>query len=127
MACFTIPAGEAVVTTIVKKTIDKKGLKQEKSENKSGIPFSRKLKWLTNLLWGGSVLLAYEHVWHGEVKPFFPFLTAMENPADKAEMLHEMGTVGVGMTVLVTVVWLGICVAADIIVKRPLSGVKSGN
>jgi len=127
MACFTIPAGEAVVTTIVKKTIDKKGLKQEKSENKSGIPFSRKLKWLTNLLWGGSVLLAYEHVWHGEVKPFFPFLTAMENPADKAEMLHEMGTVGVGMAVLVTVVWLGICVAADIIVKRPLSGVKSGN
>ncbi|WP_028236433.1 hypothetical protein [Pseudobutyrivibrio sp. MD2005] len=127
MACFTIPAGEAVVTTIVKKTIDKKGLKQEKSENKSGIPFSRKLKWLTNLLWGGSVLLAYEHVWHGEVKPFFPFLTAMENPADKAEMLHEMGTVGVGMAVLVTVVWIGICVAADIIVKRPLSGVKSGN
>ena len=127
MACFTIPAGEAVVTTIVKKTIDKKGLKQEKSESKSGIPFSRKLKWLTNLLWGGSVLLAYEHVWHGEVKPFFPFLTAMENPADKAEMLHEMGTVGVGMAVLVTVVWIGICVAADIIVKRPLSGVKSGD
>ena len=127
MACFTIPAGEAVVTTIVKKTIDKKGLKQEKSESKSGIPFSRKLKWLTNLLWGGSVLLAYEHVWHGEVKPFFPFLTAMENPADKAEMLHEMGTVGVGMAVLVTVVWIGICVVADIIVKRPLSGVKSGN
>lgn len=127
MACFTIPAGEAVVTTIVKKTIDKKGLKQEKSESKRGIPFSRKLKWLTNLLWGGSVLLAYEHVWHGEVKPFFPFLTAMENPADKAEMLHEMGTVGVGMAVLVTVVWIGICVAADIIVKRPLANVKTGN
>ena len=118
MACFTIPAGEAVVTTIVKKTIDKKGLKQEKSESKSGIPFSRKLKWLTNLLWGGSVLLAYEHVWHGEVKPFFPFLTAMENPADKAEMLHEMGTVGVGMAVLVTVVWIGMCLAADTIIKR---------
>ena len=125
MACFTVPAGEAVVTTIVKKTIEKKGIKPDNKEN--GIPFSRKLKWLTNLLWGGSVLLAYEHVWHGEVKPFFPFLTAMENPADKAEMLHEIGTVGVGMAVLVTAVWVGICVAADVIVKRPLSDVKSTN
>ncbi len=125
MACFTVPAGEAVVTTIVKKTIEKKEIKPDNKEN--GIPFSRKLKWLTNLLWGGSVLLAYEHVWHGEVKPFFPFLTAMENPADKAEMLHEMGTVGVGMAVLVTAVWVGICVAADVIVKRPLPDVKSTN
>lgn len=127
MACFTVPAGEAIVTTIVKKTIEKKGGKPENTAKENGIPFSRKLKWLTNLLWGGSVLLAYEHVWHGEVKPFFPFLTAMENPADKAEMLHEMGTVGVGMALLVTVVWIGICVAADVIVKRPLSGVKSVN
>ena len=119
MACFTIPAGEAIVTTIVKKTVEKKDNGAAKAEGTVGIPFSRKLKWLTNLLWGGAVLLAYEHVWHGEVKPFFPFLTAMENPEDKAEMLHEMGTVGVGMAVLVTVVWIGICVAADVIVKRP--------
>ena len=127
MACFTVPAGEAVVTTIVKKVIDKKEIKEGTSTPKNGIPFSRKLKWLTNLLWGGSVLLAYEHVWHGEVKPFFPFLTAMENPADKAEMLHEMGTVGVGMAVLVTAVWIGICVAADVIVKRPVSSAKASN
>lgn len=127
MACFTVPAGEAVVTTIVKKVIDKKEIKEGTAAPKNGIPFSRKLKWLTNLLWGGSVLLAYEHVWHGEVKPFFPFLTAMENPADKAEMLHEMGTVGVGMAVLVTAVWIGICVAADVIVKRPVSSAKASN
>ena len=61
---------------------------------------------MTNLLWGGSALLAFEHLWHGEVVPWFPFLTAMSDPADKAEMLYEMSTVGVTMAVLITLVWL---------------------
>ena len=123
MACFTVPVGEAVVTTIVKKTMEKKGV--EKKENDGSIPMARKLKWLSNLLWGGSVLLAFEHVWHGEVQPFFPFLTAMSNPEDTAEMLHEIATVGVSMAVLVTAIWVGICVTADMIVRRPVSDVKS--
>lgn len=123
MACFTVPAGEAVVTTIVKKTMEKKGV--EYKENDGKIPMTRKLKWLSNLLWGGSALLAFEHVWHGEVQPFFPFLTAMSNPEDTAEMLHEIATVGVSMAVLVTAVWIGMCVTADMIVRRPASGVKS--
>ena len=55
------------------------------------IPFSRKLKWLKNMLWGGAALLAYEHVWHGEVVPWFPFLTAAANPEDTAVMLRESG------------------------------------
>ena len=70
------------------------------------------------MLFGGAVLLAFEHVWHGEVVPWFPFLTAMNDPADAAEMLHEMATVGVSMAVLVTLVWIGMCIAADAIVKR---------
>ena len=123
MACFTVPAGEAVVTTIVKKTMEKNGTK--KKENDGRVSMTRKLKWLSNLLWGGSVLLAFEHVWHGEVQPFFPFLTAMSNPEDTAEMLHEIATVGVSMAVLVTAVWIGMCVTADMIVRRPASGVKS--
>ena len=123
MACFTVPAGEAVVTTIVKKTMEKKCV--EKKENDGQVPMTRKLKWLSNLLWGGSALLAFEHVWHGEVQPFFPFLTAMSNPEDTAEMLHEIATVGVSMAVLVTAVWIGMCVTADMIVRRPASGVKS--
>jgi len=123
MACFTVPAGEAVVTTIVKKTMEKKGV--EKKENDGQVPMTRKLKWLSNLLWGGSALLAFEHVWHGEVQPFFPFLTAMSNPEDTAEMLHEIATVGVSMAVLVTAVWIGMCVTADMIVRRQASGVRS--
>jgi hypothetical protein len=82
------------------------------------IPFSRKLKWLTNMLWGGSFLLAFEHVWHGEVTPWFPFLTAAGNPADAAEMLHEMATSGVLMAVLITVVWVGMVLVSNALEKR---------
>lgn len=117
MACFLVPAGEAVVTEIVKKAEAKKEVNSNEKETK--VSLSRKLGWLSKLLWGGATLLAYEHIWHGEVAPFFPFLTAMENPADTAEMLHEMGTVGVSMAILITAVWIGMCVTADIIVKRP--------
>ena len=89
-------------------------------EKASRIPFSRKLKWLSNLLWGGSALLAFEHVWHGEVVPWFPFLTAAANPEDAAEMLHEMATVGVSMAILVTLVWLVMLGVSAVIEKRAL-------
>lgn len=117
MACFIVPAAEAVITTIATKIVKSKEdvpetlevqFDGEKTEAVERIPFSRKLGWLNNLLWGGSALLAFEHVWHGEVVPWFPFLTAAENAADTAEMLGEMSTVGVAMAVLVTAVWLGI-------------------
>jgi len=122
MACFIVTATEAVVVTALEKAEEKKELKaadhgSEVSETK--VPMSRKLKWLTHMLWGGVVLLAFEHVWHGEVVPWFPFLTAMSDAADTAEMLHEMATVGVCMAALITVVWVGMCIAADAIVKRP--------
>ena len=42
-----------------------------------------------------------------------PFLTAMADPADTVEMLHEMATVGVGMAVLVTLVWVGMVIIVD--------------
>ena len=121
MACFLVSAAEAVVVTAVEKAEEKHEVKNtsKKHENSEKIPFSRKLKWLTWLLWGGAVLLAFEHVWHGEVVPWFPFLTAMSDPADKAEMFHEMATIGVTMAALITVVWIGICLAADAIMKRP--------
>ena len=108
MACFTVPAAEAIITTIATKAAEKneeKHIESSESEKVTRVPFSRKLRWLGNLLWGGSALLAFEHVWHGEVVPWFPFLTAASDPADAAEMLHEMSTVGVTMALLVTAVW----------------------
>ena len=124
MACFLVPAGEAVVATVVKKVEEKKEVSSEKKEE-TKIPFSQKLKWLTNLLWGGAILLAFEHLWHGEVVPFPPFLTAMSDPADTAEMLHEMGTVGVTMAALITGVWIVMCIVADVIVKRKATEVTN--
>ncbi|MBK5252206.1 MAG: hypothetical protein JJE29_06190 [Peptostreptococcaceae bacterium] len=129
MACFLIPAAEAIVTTVATKVMQSKEKELEALkiatetggfEMETEIPFSRKLKWLTNLLWGGSVLLAFEHVWHGEVVPWFPFITAAGNPSDAAEMLHEMSTAGVAMAVLVTAVWIGILVVSSVIEKRAL-------
>lgn len=123
MACFIVPATEAVVSTVVTKVLqhkEKKAPTVSLSQNGTShkIPFSRKLRWLNNLLWGGSALLAFEHAWHGEVTPWFPFLTAAADPADAAEMLHEMATVGVSMAVLVTVIWLCMLAVCSVIEKR---------
>ena len=120
MACLLVPAAEAVVTTVVQKAIEKKekaaaengNQAENKAETSQTASFSKKLKWLNNMLWGGAALLAFEHIWHGEIVPWFPFLTAASNPQDTAEMLHEMSTVGVSMAVLVTAIW-GVMVAVS--------------
>lgn len=123
MACFLVPTAEAIVTTAVQKVIKKKeqksGVNNADVHSEVKIPFSHKLKWLNNMLWGGSALLAFEHLWHGEIIPYFPFLTAAANPADAAEMLREMATTGVAMAALVTVVWAGMVVVSNAILKKP--------
>lgn len=124
MACFLVSTAEALVVTAVEKAEEKKELQAAKEEIKNAeivnkVPLSRKLKWLANMLWGGAILLAFEHIWHGEVVPWFPFLTAMSDPAEASQMFHEMATVGVAMAVLITLVWVGMCVFADAIIKRP--------
>lgn len=107
MACFIVPATEAVVTTIIEKKYRVKEEKHTEIENNEmKFSFSQKLSWLNQMLWGGSVLLIFEHLWHGEVTPWFPFLTAMQNHKDMMQMFHEMGTVGVSMSIVVTFVWI---------------------
>jgi len=117
MACFLVSAAEAAVVTVAARTTGKKEAVY-KAEDR--LPFSRKLKWLSNMLWGGSALLAFEHVWHGEVAPWFPFLTAMSDPAGTAEMLTEMGTVGVTMAALITAVWGGMVLVTSSMEKKEL-------
>ena len=111
MACFLVPAAEAVVTTVVAKTA-------KKEETPEKISMGRKFKWLSNLLWGGSALLCFEHVWHGEVVPWFPFLTAMSDPEETTVMLQEMASVGGTMAIWLTVIWAGMCVVSDNLMKR---------
>lgn len=116
MACFLVPCAEAVVTTIASKVMKKNEAASRHTENT--IAFSEKLGWLNKMLWGGSALLAFEHVWHGEVTPWFPFLTAAANPEDLAEMLGEMSTVGVSMAAIITVVWVGMLIVSRVMEKK---------
>lgn len=133
MGCFIVPAAEAVITTVISKVMQSKESSPEAvnvSMDGSTVteavkmPFSKKVKWLNNMLWGGSALLAFEHVWHGEIVPWFPFLSAAGNPADAAEMLHEMSTAGVGMAVLVTAVWSGMLAVSNVIEKRAVKSAE---
>ena len=127
MACFLVPTTEAIIMTIVKhsakskeKAAESKAMTADGPDTEAetvAISLSRKIGWLTNMLWGGAALLAYEHIWHGEVVPWFPFLTAATNPSDTAAMLHEMGTVGVSMAILVTTVWGIMCAVTAAMAK----------
>ena len=129
MACFLVSAAEAAIVTVATQFViahEQKLLPKFKREEEqparacAKIPFSRKLRWLSNLLWGGSLLLAFEHVWHGEIVPYFPFLTAAATPADTIAMLHEMSTVGVTMAVLVTAVWGAMVLVSAAMEKKAL-------
>lgn len=131
MACFIVPAAEAAVITIVRRIAESKHDKKYSVtkvsteavlEKKTGI--LHQTRWLTNLLWGGSVLLAFEHVWHGEVQPWFPFLTAMRDSESTSAMLHEIATNGVGMAVLVTAVWIGMVAVNHIRQKKSIQEVQ---
>lgn len=108
MACFLVPLTEAVLTSAVKGIYGKVVTKSTISEGEKNLKlesFNSKVSILQKMLYGGSFLLAIEHIYHGEVVFYPPFLTAMNDPADTVEMLNEMSTVGVSMAVLVTAVW----------------------
>ena len=128
MGCFLVPAAEAVVVTVINKAVISKKEAAEakvdacpKAEAKEKSPFLRKLSWLKYMLWGGSFLLAFEHLWHGELTPWFPFLTAAGSPEEAAIMLHEMATAGVMMAALVTAVWAGMVLVTNFMEKKVIA------
>ncbi len=108
MACFTAPLAGAIVVTAVKSA---------KSADAPRNPFVRRLGWLQKMLFGGSFLLAIEHVWHGEITWRYPFLTAVRD-GNTAEMLHEIATSGVAMAALITVVWVGMVLVTEARMRR---------
>ena len=121
MACFLISAAEAVVVATASKAVKQHDTAENGTPTaQNRISFAHKLKWLSNMLWGGSVLLAFEHLWHGEITPWFPFLTAMNDPGDTAEMLHEMATIGVTMAVIITTVWICMVLITNAMEKKAL-------
>jgi hypothetical protein len=116
--------GEAIVTTVVQKVVEKREKKAgiEKIGN-TGLKWSRRLSWLNKMLWGGTIMLALDHLFNGEIILRPPFLTALQNPADTATMLREMATVGVAMAAAVTAVW-GIMVLIAEVKTRVMPGEK---
>jgi hypothetical protein len=90
MACFIAPMSLAVVTTVFRKKI----------------PENLKIGWLNIMIWGGVIMLAVEHIAHGEIVLYPPFLTAMQTPAEIPVMLQEMATIGGTMTIAIISIWL---------------------
>ena len=115
MACFTVPLTTAVVATAAKKTLP---------ESAHANPFVAKIGWLGKMMFGGSFLLAIEHVYHGEIIFTPPFLTAVKD-GNTADMLHEMATRGVAMTVLLLVVWAAMVAVSTWMERSPASGLAT--
>jgi len=84
MACFLIPSGLGIITTLLRKKF----------------PQKYHINWLNFMLWGGAVMLAVEHIAHGEIVPYPPFLTA-----GLSQVLPEMLKVGVPMAVVSVLIW----------------------
>ncbi|MFA7150496.1 MAG: hypothetical protein WC067_05730 [Candidatus Methanomethylophilaceae archaeon] len=90
MACFLVPATVALFTTIFAKKF----------------PEQLHIWWFNIMAWGATVALLVEHIAHGEVVPWFPFLTAMSSPEATSEMLQEMLHIGVPMLLICVATWL---------------------
>ena len=102
MGCFVVPTTVGIITTVSRKKI----------------PEKYHVNWLNTMLWGGSIGLALEHVAHGEVVPYFPFLTAMKSAAEMSVLLNEMATIGVAMTLACVAAWAVMVKAAWILEER---------
>jgi len=84
MACFLVPMGLGIVTALLYKKF----------------PKNLHASWLNALLWGGALMLAIEHIAHGEIIPYPPFLTA-----GLPEILPEMLSIGVPMAMANVGIW----------------------
>ncbi|MCM8783925.1 MAG: hypothetical protein NC818_04025 [Candidatus Omnitrophica bacterium] len=85
MACFLAPMATAILTTAVKKKVSKE----------------YHFHWLISMLWGGVIMLVVEHIAHGEIVLYPPFLTR-----GIGEALPEILKIGVPMTLAVVFLWL---------------------
>ena len=118
MACVVVPFVEAVGISVAEKALAKRTV-----EGGIARDFAEKIPVLKNMLYGGSLLLAVEHIYHGEISFIPPFLTAARNPAEIPAMLREMATVGVAMALLTTAVWAGYVALGRVFRRRGNAGI----
>ncbi len=107
MACFIAPMALAIVTTIIQLLT-----------RHSDLTHKLKLSILNSMLWGGVALLAAEHVFHGEITAWAPYLTAMSSPADTAVMLSEIASIGGSMTLAISLSWMGLLAVTTLMTKK---------
>ena len=112
MACFSAPLAAAIAAGVVRHAVKGKDVGDPET-----ISWATKLGWLEKLSFGGCALLAFEHIWHGEIIFQFPFLTGVRD-GNTAEVLREIATVGGAMTALILAVWIGMLIVSSAIVKR---------
>ena len=89
MSCYLVPLTQAALTSVCRRC----GLK-------SGF-IGRNLESLEKMLWGGSVMLIVDHAINGELFAWTP---------------KEMLTVGVPMSVAITLLWIIIALIKE---KKP--------
>ena len=93
MACFVVPLVQAIATSACRPLVRKDSF------------MGRNISSLEKMLWGGSVMLIVDHIINGELTWRFPFFTALAEVGGARTMLMEMLTVGVPMSVVLTLVW----------------------
>ena len=97
MACFLAPMGLGIITTLFGKAFPKR----------------LNIGWLNAILWGAVVMLMVEHVAHGEITPYPPFLTA-----GIFEVLPEIVAVGIPMATASTLLWASLVVANELMTRK---------
>lgn len=97
MACFFVPMGLGIITTLLSKAFPKR----------------LNINWLNTILWGAVLVLMVEHIAHGEITPYPPFLTT-----GIFEILPEMISVGGPMTLFSTALWASIVTVNELISQK---------
>ena len=107
MCCFLVPMAQAVATSIIRKSV-------------GGKPTftGRHIASLEKMLWGGTVMLIVDHIINGELTWRFPFFTALGETGGTEVFLRELLTVGVPMSVALTLVWVVYSLLKDRAAKR---------
>lgn len=128
MACFLVTSAAAIGVGVARHIVKHNKKKNPELVTKDRLVTSKELGALELTMWGGSFLLAGEHVLHGEITYKFPFLTAVsEGPTEALEMLQEMGTIGVAMLGILVAAWFGGVLLVRYLKKRKSKAVALEN
>lgn len=122
MACFVAPASVAIVTTVVRKVVQKRegvsaAQQADRPATKVSGKWTQRLGWLNLMMWGGTIMLVLDHLLSGELTLSPPFLTAIETPGAVGPMVREILVTGGAMTAAVFAAWAIMIVVAELRAK----------